>query len=272
MRALSRWARWSLAFYRRDLLTELSYRTNFFFGLAGGLFSILTFYFLSFVVESGAPGLSRFRGGYFAFVLLGLAASALLREALGGFAARVRQAQLTGTLEVVLATPISPAAVILCASIYPLWSASLRAGLYLVFGWALFSAELSLAHWPAALAALALGVTSFAAIGILSASATMILKRGDPVAWSVGALSLLLGGVYYPVEILPEPLRSLADWLPITHTLTALREALLGQAGPALPRALLLLALFCVVLLPVALVAFTLAVRRARREGSLTHF
>lgn len=272
MSTLLRWLRHGLAFYRRDLLTEVSYRANFFFGLAGGLFSILTFYFLSMVVESGAPGLSRFRGGYFAFVLLGLSASALLREALSGFAARVRQAQLTGTLEVVLATPISPAAVILCASIYPLWSASLRAGLYLVFGWALFSAELSLAHWPAAIAALVLGVTSFAAIGILSASATMILKRGDPVAWSVGALSLLLGGVYYPVEILPEPLRSAADFLPITHTLIALREALIGGAGPALARSLWILCVFCVVLLPVALLAFTLAVRKARHDGSLTHF
>lgn len=272
MSALRRTLRWAWAFFRRDLLTEASYRANALLGLAGGLFTILTFYFLSAVVERGAPGLSRLRGGYFAFVLLGLSVSALLREALSGFALRVRQAQVTGTLEVVLSTPVPPAAIILCASVFPLFAATLRATLYLLFGYALFTSEISLAHLPAALAALALGVASFAAIGIFSASATMVLKRGDPVAWSVGALSLLLGGVYYPVEILPAPLQVAAEALPITHTLRALREALLGGGGPVLARSLLILGAFALVLLPLSLALFALAVRRARRDGTLTHF
>lgn len=268
MRAL----RLVVAFLRRDLLTEVSYRANFLFGVAGGLFSILVFFFLSQVVEKAAPGLSRYRGGYFAFVLVGLAGNAFLGEALTGFARRVRQAQVLGTLEAILATPISPAAAVLGESAFPLLGATVRAILYLGFGVAVFAARISFTHLPAALLALLLGVATFAALGILSASATMVLKRGDPIAWIIGSLSVLLSGVYYPVEILPKPLQTAADALPLTYVLRALREALLGGAGAPLEHALVVLGALTVVLVPVSLLTFGWAVRRAQREGSLTHF
>lgn len=263
---------WIGAFMRRDVLTEISYRANMLLGLAGGLFSVLIFFFLSQVVESAAPGLSQYRGGYFPFVLLGLAVTAFLNEALTGFARRVRQAQLLGTLEAVLATPIPPSAAILCQSVQPQLFAAFRAGMYIVFGALLFGAELAGGNLPAAILAILLGVLSFAALGVLSASATIVLKRGDPVAWAIGGLSILLGGVYYPVEVLPLELQALSEALPMTHTLRALREALLGDGGPALQRSLAVLGGFVAVLVPTALATFGWAVRRARREGSLTHF
>jgi ABC-2 type transport system permease protein len=272
LRGIARILLWVRAFLRRDLLTEISYRANFLFGLAGGLFAILTFFFLSQVVESAAPGLSHYRGGYFPFVLVGLAVTAFLNEALTGFARRVRQAQLLGTLEAVLATPIPPAVAILCQAVHPLFGAALRASLYLLFGAILFGAEMATGNLPAAALALALGVVCFGALGILSASATMVLKRGDPIAWAIGGLSVLLGGVYYPVEVLPPELATVAQALPMTHTLRALREALLGDGGAALMGALATLAIFAAVLVPLSLVTFAWAVRRARREGSLTHF
>lgn len=265
-------ARWVIAFVRRDVLTEMSYRANFLFGLSGGLFTIMTFFFLARLVEQAAPGLSNYRGGYFAFVLVGLAVTAFLREALGGFAQRVRSAQVLGTLEAVLATPIPPFAAILCESVFPLVGAAFRAALYLGFGALALGPAIAFERLPAAALALLLGVASFAALGILSASATMVLKRGDPIAWAIGGLSILVGGVYYPVEVLPRELQWAAQALPITHTLRALREALLGDGGAPLHEALLTLMIFSAVLVPISLVAFAWAVRRARRDGSLTHF
>jgi len=52
-----------------------------------------------------------------------------------------------------------------------------------------------------------------------------------------------------------------------------MRLALLQGAGfDQLRRDLLALGLFCVVLLPLGLFAFSWAVRLARRDGSLTHY
>lgn len=263
---------WIRAFVRRDLLTEISYRANFLFGIAGGLFSVLLFFFLSQMVESAAPGLSGYQGGYFPFVLAGLAVMVFLNEALNGFSRSVRQAQLLGTLEAVLATPVSPGAAILCQSVQPMIGASLRAAIYLVFGLVIFDAGQMSPHYTGALAALVLGVACFAAMGIMSAAATMVLKRGDPVAWAIGGLSVLLGGVYYPVEVLPPELQAFAFILPMTHCLQALREALLGDGGELMIAALRNLLIFAIVLVPLSILVFSRAVRFARREGSLTHF
>ena len=120
---------------------------------------------------------------------------------------------------------------------------------------------------------LLLTVIVFSSLGIIAASFIMVLKRGDPIAWVFNAISSFLGGVYYPITVLPAPLQFLAGLLPITYALEALRQALLNGATIAeLSLQILALAIFCLVLLPVSLVAFRLAVRQAKIDGSLTHY
>ena len=63
-----------------------------------------------------------------------------------------------------------------------------------------------------------------------SAAFTLALKRGDPLLWLSGGLSWLLGGVFFPTDMLPGGLRQAALVLPITHALEALRATLLGDA------------------------------------------
>jgi ABC-2 type transport system permease protein len=110
-------------------------------------------------------------------------------------------------------------------------------------------------------------------LGIIAASFIMVLKRGDPVTWVFGTLTNLLSGVFYPVGVMPEWMQFLSNFLPVTYALRAMRLALLQNASfsELLPDILILLA-FCIVLLPASLVAFRYAVRRARDDGSLTHY
>jgi len=264
-------ARVALAFLRRDLLIEASYRANFLFGLSGLLLRIGLFFFLARMVARLAPGLGE---GYFPFVLSGLAVSELMAEALHGFGRRVRAAQTLGTLEAVLATPISPAEAILSPALLPLGAALARGGVYL--GVAL----LATANAPSPLqlitgaAAYLVGAAVFVALGVLSASLTLLLKRGDPLGAGLAALSTLLSGVYYPVSVLPAPLQSVAQWLPMTHALEALRAGMGAGGGVESEggRAWLILSLLALGLLPLSLLAFAAATRRARREGSLCHY
>jgi ABC-2 type transport system permease protein len=101
----------------------------------------------------------------------------------------------------------------------------------------------------------------------------MVLKRGDPIAWFFNTLSGLLGGVYYPLDVMPGWMRWLAGWLPITYALQAMRLALLQGASTMnlLPQ-MLTLAAFGLVLFPMSLISFRYAVRRAKQEGSLSHY
>ncbi|MCB0237245.1 MAG: ABC transporter permease, partial [Anaerolineae bacterium] len=63
-----------IAFLRRDLLLQTSYRFAFVLQFAGIFFNMLVFYFLSTLVGVGAaPYLEPYGGDYFSFVLIGLA-------------------------------------------------------------------------------------------------------------------------------------------------------------------------------------------------------
>jgi ABC-2 type transport system permease protein len=70
----------------------------------------------------------------------------------------------------------------------------------------------------------------FSGLGILSASFIIILKRGSPISWLFGWLSWLLGGVLYPVAVLPDWLRQISVLLPITYAIEGMRAALLRSA------------------------------------------
>ncbi|HEX5660344.1 MAG TPA: ABC transporter permease, partial [Polyangiales bacterium] len=113
----------------------------------------------------------------------------------------------------------------------------------------------------------------FVGIGVLSASFTMVWKRGDPIGPLISATFFLLGGIIYPPKILPSWISWLSQLLPVTHGVEALRRVLLqGHTLADVRTHVLILAGFAVVLLPGSLLAFGLAVRRATRDGTLLQF
>jgi ABC-2 type transport system permease protein len=149
----------------------------------------------------------------------------------------------------------------------------MRVVVSLAMGVFLLGVDLGDSNFAAALLILFLTVISFSSLGIIAASFIMVLKRGDPVTWIFGVFSNLLGGVYYPITVLPEWLQKIAGLLPITYSLRSMRLALLKGAGfEELKIDFLVLTIFCIVLLPLSLLTFRFAVERARRDGSLAHY
>jgi ABC-2 type transport system permease protein len=270
----------ALAFLARDLLIEASYPVALALQVAGVLFSATLFYFLAQAVGGAAsPYLAAYGGDYFAFVLIGLAFAGYLAVGLQAFGRALREAQLTGTLEALLMTPAPVATILVGPALGSYLLTTLRVGLYLLAGALLFGLRLGgldAAGLALALAALVLAVLAFSGLGILAASFVMLFKRGEPATLLVLNGINLLGGVYFPVEVFAERapwLLPLANLLPLTYALRALRLALLGRATPAaLWPDLAALAVFAAVLLPAGLLAFRWAVARARIDGSFTHY
>jgi ABC-2 type transport system permease protein len=262
------------AFLKRDLKTEISYRFAFLFNMTGVVFNAFTFYFVSQLIgESVAPYLEQYNGDYFSFVIIGIAFGGYFGLGLSSFSAALRQAQTTGTLEAMMMTPTPVSLVIIGSALWSYAFTTFRVLVYLLLGTLFLGLHLGQANYPAALASLLLAIIAFASIGIISASIIMIIKRGEPITALFNAFAVLIGGIYYPVEILPDWLELPAKLLPITYALRAMRFSLLtGASWSALAPDLLVLAAFCVVLFPLSLVAFRYSVERARLEGSLTHF
>ncbi len=262
------------ASFRRDAQSEVSYRFSFILQFLSIFFSVAVFYFMAELFgDSVNPYLEPYGGDYFSFVLIGIAFGAYFGVGLSSFSKSLRSSQTTGTLEAMLSTPTRISTIILSSAQWDYLITTLRVLIYLLVGALFLGVGLGDANYLAAFVILILTVISFSSLGIIAAGFIMVLKRGDPVTWIFGTVANLLGGVYYPVSVMPDWMQMLAKLIPVTYALRAMRLALLqGASFSELRGDILALLIFCVVLLPLSLIVFGYAVRLARIDGSLTHY
>jgi len=260
------WKAWS--FIKRDMVTDLSYKLSFIFQIADILAGIGGYYFLARVTGKAAYG------GYdpFPFIVVGVAVNGYMTTCLVCFTQGLRGNQPLGTLKMALVTPTSPVAFILYSALYPLGRATIDASLYLLGG-VILGLHMGHVNITGMLIIYVLSALAFSSVGILSATFTLVFKRGDPFVVLFGALAWLLGGVFYPISVLPPLLRHASQLMPVTHAIIGMRAAMLGNATltQMLPH-IALLAIFALIGLPVSLLAFTWGVTWARKAGTLSHF
>ena len=259
--------------FRRDLAVARSYRAAFLFELLESLFGVAAFYFLSKFVQSPELRAALPQGeSYFAFALVGFAFFDYMSIAMHTFDGSLVEARQNGTLEALLVTQTPLPGILAGSAIYPFALMAMRTGVYLAWGIFLFGFPAGRANWPGAVVMLVVSVLAFAGLGVLSTSYLLLFKRGNPAKWLVLGLSGVVGGMMYPVSVLPGPLQTVARLVPVTYSLEGMRAALLGGAGFAeLWPDLRALLIFAAVLLPASLAAFSWALRRTKITGTLTH-
>jgi ABC-2 type transport system permease protein len=261
------------AFVRRALLEETSYRAAQLFRAIGFFAGVTSLYYLARLVDASPNPHLATSGSYTGFLLLGVIGADLQRVGASALPGRVREAQLQGTLEAMLATP-TPAWLVLAGIALPDLLAALgRALLYVALLHVVAPSLLTHANAPLAALVAVLALAAFAALGLAGAAFTLLLRRGDPTGMLVGGLSLIAGGVLYPVSVLPPWLQAAGRLVPVTSALEALRAAVLeGAAASAIAPSLARLALFALVVFPAAAALFAAALARARRDGSLASY
>jgi ABC-2 type transport system permease protein len=156
---------------------------------------------------------------------------------LSSFAGEIRNAQIMGTLEALLVTPISVPVILFSSSLYNFTFTSIRILIYILFGISIFGMKLHVTSLSALVVIMVMTMLSFIGIGLFSAAFIIVFKQGSPINWIIGTASGLLGGVLYPVSVLPSWLQPFANLFPITHALEAIRQILLN--GAALKRSIM---------------------------------
>ena len=264
----------SLAFLWRDFINETSYKFAFFLQLVGILVSMITYFFLSKLLgDIGVSYLKPYGGNYFSFILIGVAFFSYLRISIDGISKSIREGQMLGTLEALLVTQTGIPTIIISSSLYSFIFASFKVAVYLLLGVFVFGVNMGNANFAGALLILLLTIISFSSFGILSASFVMVLKRGDPISSLFTSVSGILGGLYYPVSILPGWLQKLSYLLPVTYSLEGMRLALLqGYSLRELMPNIVALLLFSIIMLPLSIFIFGYAVKRAKIDGTLTQY
>jgi ABC-2 type transport system permease protein len=262
------------AFFKRDALIAYSYRVSFVAQLLGNLLVLGLFYYVGRAVgDRPLPAFDAYGGHFVAFLLIGVALTDCVGVSLMSFAAQVREAQTTGTLEATVMAPVRLPLILLYSSLWTYFLCTVRFVLYLVVGSWLYGLDLSRGNLATALLIFALTVLCFMGVGILWAGIVMLIKRGESLMTVAASLVLLLSGVLYPVHLLPGWLQDIGSLVPLTHALEGMRLALLTGATIAqLQDTLLILGAFAVVLLGVGFGAFDRAVAVAQHTGSLTQY
>jgi ABC-2 type transport system permease protein len=192
---------------------------------------------------------------------------------INSFLTIVQEAQQSGTLEVLMTSPTQPALLVLLSALSAFAANVLQLAFYLGGGLLLSSAMLPRANLAGCAIVVLLSLAIAMAIGLFAAAVQLAIQKGSAVVWILGSGLWFLTGALFPVGALPRPLRFISTLLPVTHSLTGLRQALLqGVSLSALSHEIGILVLFSAFLLPLALLTFSFTLRRARREGTLSFY
>lgn len=261
------------AFLGRDMAYQRSAKLT----MVGQLLSVLMLsamlYFISKTfVSANAPSLKAFNGSYFEFALVGIVFARFQAVALNSFATAIRRDQTSGTMESMLVTRAGVPSLVLGAGASAFVFTAIQAVLYLIIGALVFGVDLHHANVSISCLVLLLSILAISPIGICAAASVIAFRQGDSALGIVTSATNVFGGVYFPVAVLPAPLKILSAVFPITHGLAALRLTLLKGAGlHAVAGDVLVLTGIAAVGVPLALALFLAAIRHARRVGSLAY-
>ena len=131
-------------------------------------------------------------------------------------------------------------------------------------------------HWlriPEGLLFFALGIAAYCGIGLIGAALIVSFRTSAAIPQAVLVLSTVIGGVYFPTSVLPTAVVPVAEWVPLTPALRALRQTLLlGYPLSSVIDDLVSSLLLAVICLALGVLSVRWAFGYARRAGSLAQY
>ncbi|MFL5884725.1 MAG: ABC transporter permease [Thermoleophilaceae bacterium] len=261
------------AFVRRDLAITRSYRLALAAQAAATLLALFVAFHVSKLIEPrGFEDAAGIDTSYFSWVVIGLAMLRMVHAAAATPPMKLREEQTMGTFEALVATPTSPEVLLLAGAVYEVTLAFVQGVVVLLIAALFFHFQLNAGALDvlAALVAAVGTVGCFLAVGMMLAALGVVVKRIGTVATMVPTIVAVLGGVYFPIALMPGALHTLAKLLPINWGLDVMRHALLDGSVPAGELAAVVATAVAGML--VSVVALRVAVDRARSAGTLAHY
>jgi ABC-2 type transport system permease protein len=257
------------ALVRRDFSITRSYRLAFLLDVFFGIMNLLVFYYIS---RTLTPRVDSLQGApsYFAFASVGIVLSVVMQAATSGITRRIREEQLTGTLEILAMQPISGVQLAVGLTGFPFLFGLARAALYIAFAGLLLELPLGDADVLGFVVMLATTGLALSALGIALGGVVLVVKQGEVFAAVLTFGLTLLSGALFPRDLLPGWLQPFGDLLPTRWALDGLRSALFQ--GGDWQGAFAALAIESLVLVPLALWMFSALLGVVKRSGSLSQY
>jgi ABC-2 type transport system permease protein len=176
-----------------------------------------------------------------------------------------------GTIEYTFMAPLSRSMHLAGQGLFAILYGLVRAVFLFVVVAMFFDLEMPNADFVAALVVLGVASISFIGLGMMTAVLPLISpEKGMQLGFVTQGVLLVVSGVYYPVDILPQWMQWIAVVSPATYALDGCRDAILGGAGlTSMGDEIWPLLVIGAVSIPLGLQVFRLGERYAKRHGKL---
>jgi ABC-2 type transport system permease protein len=211
------------------------------------------------VQEEGiVPG----KPNYFQFMAPGIMAMVVMMAVMTGLAGSIARERELGTLDGILAAPISRLSIILGKSLSQTIRGLLQGMVVLVLAILLFGVAVH-GGIPLVMFLLILGIFSFVGLGVLISAISTEQETAMTIMMTLQFPMIFLSGAFFPIQQMPGWLQAVSQVIPLTYAIQALRKVIILGAGlPLVTTEVIILASFGAVMLIVAVPLFNRAVTR----------
>jgi ABC-2 type transport system permease protein len=231
---------------------------------------------LQFLGQGDSPG--RFfeltgYPSYLAFVVLGVAFNGLAVGALEDGGNAIYEEESNGTWDLLSLAPFDRFVWMFAKTLASLLTGFIDFFAVLALGALVFSFSPTWGGLAVAFLGIVGTLVALQGLGFLMAALGLIWKQPYALAFLLAPALILLSGMMFPVQALPEWLRPLSNLIPLTHGLSIVRDALLLDRSlvellPAFGR----LALSGAIFMGVGFAAFKFMETKARELGVLGRY
>jgi ABC-2 type transport system permease protein len=208
--------------FLKDFKIAISYKAQFVFSIISIFITILTFFLFSKLIDSGNSIYLKEYSSYMFFLIFGVISAEISMILITNPSKNIREMQLTGVFEELIASGKNISVIILSTFVYPIVWLCLRVMVYIIAGVFIFNIELVNLSYITIISSLVFAI-SMIGVGLISISSIITIKSGNYIGTMYLSISSLLGGVAYPISVLPEKIRFMSELLPTTHFLNIFR-------------------------------------------------
>lgn len=261
--------------FLKDFKIAISYKAQFAFSIISIFITILTFFLISKLIDSGNSIYLEEYSSYMFFLIFGVIGAEISMILITNPSKNIREMQLTGVFEELIASGKDISAIVLSTFIYPTAWLSLRIMVYIIAAVFIFNIGIELSNLSyVTLISLLVFVISMIGVGLISISLIITIKSGNFIGTMYLSISSLLGGVAYPISVLPEKIRFMSELLPTTHFLNIFRlDAINTELTFAeISNDFKLLLFLSLLLFLFGLYLLKISMKIAKRQGSLLFY
>lgn len=209
---------------------------------------------------------------YTTYMLIGTTVWMWINTMLWSFGSSLRMEQMRGTLESNWLCPIPKISILIGYSISQLLS-SIIYMIASIIEFKIFYNFKFIGNPLLALFIILISIPAVYGIGFIFASLVLWAKEANSMVFLVRGIMTIFCGITYPLAVLPNWMRKVSEFIPVTHSVNALRSVIASGATLSdITKEINFLIISGIILMILGILSFFYTQKKAKKIGSLGHY